>query len=610
MIGIGSNLKYQPNVMAQVTGAALEYYFAERETDAPFGRNPIALTNTTVAGTCTRFNDQGVLETLTSRPSPRKDYDPATLAYQNNLLQSADLSQSPWTQNIGGFWTSSRSSEIANPEGKNQHVTKFVRTSTAATEGLFTRQTGLSMTAGQRAFSIHIFIPAGQGVTDWKFIADWQDAESGQSGTNTAIGSWVRVSATVTVAATRSFIDGSLIINGSTVPPAGFYFYACWAQENAGALLPYKHAITTPIAKYACRGNLFEPAATNSIRNNTMVGAVAGSPGTLPTNWTLSLASGLSQQVVGVGTESGHGYIDLRISGTTAASGQINLGFEAGAVVSATTGQIWAHSVPVKLAAGSLANTSFRVTVDQMNGSGSYVTGGPETVITPTNAGINTQRYSTITAAIANASTAYVRPVLYSSVASGVAIDVTLRIGMPQLERDRVTSIIPTAGSAVTRAADVPPYALLGSLLAGGEYTLAIKARAAANGETGIWRWPVAVQPASGTGANAAGFFFDDPGTDKIVGIVRSGGGDVADLTTTVTVQPNTSFRAALRVRANDFAAAANGGAVATDALGAVPAGVDRLMVGSGDSLWFGWLEYIGVHTRSAANAEISQMSA
>ena len=29
---------------------------------------------------------------------------------------------------------------------------------------------------------------------------------------------------------------------------------------------------------------LVEPAATNSIRNNTMVGAVTGSPGTLPTN--------------------------------------------------------------------------------------------------------------------------------------------------------------------------------------------------------------------------------------------------------------------------------------------------------------------------------------
>jgi hypothetical protein len=54
----------------------------------------------------------------------------------------------------------------------------------------------------------------------------------------------------------------------------------------------------------AAQGLLIEESRTNSIRNNTMVGAVAGTPGTLPTNWSESLG-GVTRQVVGTGTTNG-----------------------------------------------------------------------------------------------------------------------------------------------------------------------------------------------------------------------------------------------------------------------------------------------------------------
>ena len=50
---------------------------------------------------------------------------------------------------------------------------------------------------------------------------------------------------------------------------------------------------------------LLEPQRTNSIRNSSMVGAAAGSPGTLPNNWASALLSGLTQTIVGTGTERG-----------------------------------------------------------------------------------------------------------------------------------------------------------------------------------------------------------------------------------------------------------------------------------------------------------------
>jgi len=65
-----------------------------------------------------------------------------------------------------------------------------------------------------------------------------------------------------------------------------------------------------------CPRLLLEPQRTNSIRNSTMVGAVAGNPGTLPTNWNVSGAVGLTRTIVGVGTELGLQYVDFRFNGT------------------------------------------------------------------------------------------------------------------------------------------------------------------------------------------------------------------------------------------------------------------------------------------------------
>jgi hypothetical protein len=62
------------------------------------------------------------------------------------------------------------------------------------------------------------------------------------------------------------------------------------------------------------QGLLVEEARTNSIRNNSMQGAVAGTPGTLPTNWSESRAAGLTQTVVGTGTQNGIDYIDIRLN--------------------------------------------------------------------------------------------------------------------------------------------------------------------------------------------------------------------------------------------------------------------------------------------------------
>ena len=54
------------------------------------------------------------------------------------------------------------------------------------------------------------------------------------------------------------------------------------------------------------RGILVEISITNRVRNNTMAGVAAGTPGTLPTNWiTFTGVTGLTREIVGTGTSPG-----------------------------------------------------------------------------------------------------------------------------------------------------------------------------------------------------------------------------------------------------------------------------------------------------------------
>lgn len=199
---------------------------------------------------------------------------------------------------------------------------------------------------------------------------------------------------------------------------------------------------------------LLEAQVTNLVRNNTMVGAVAGAPGTLPNNWAKGTTAGWVSSVAGVGTENGINYIDINIAGTATVVGATAIYMEASNSAAAVLDDIMTTSMYISLVAGSLAGVqNFGIGFYEYDSGGIGAASGMVTPVTPT---ATLTRYSS-TRAVVSATAAYYRPTWRcASTDTTTAVNFTVRIGLPQLEKSPFpSSVIKTTTSTQNRNADV-----------------------------------------------------------------------------------------------------------------------------------------------------------
>jgi hypothetical protein len=261
----------------------------------------------------------------------------------------------------------------------------------------------------------------------------------------TSVGNgWYRaeISFTTGTAAASTGSEFGFQSNGTT---AEFLAWGAQFVEGTNAL-PYQQTATRlnrPRVDFSlggCPNLLLEPQRTNTIRNSTNVGAVVGTPGTLPTNWSQYIPS-LTRTIVGTGIENGLKYIDIRLSGTTTDI-QSQIIFDSGISTSASVA--WTQSAYLKLISGTLPLTQLST---RPTGTGLPDYG---TIITVTST--LTRFFNTFTL---GATATAVSPRLYFNHAIGTAIDFTIRIAGTQLELGAYpTTYIPTTSATVTRNSD------------------------------------------------------------------------------------------------------------------------------------------------------------
>lgn len=173
--------------------------------------------------------------------------------------------------------------------------------------------------------------------------------------------------------------------------------------------------------------------ANNMVRNPNANGATAGTPGTVPSNWAYATnTTGLTSTVVGTGVENGIPYLDLRVFGTPGSSGVVSVYFDTPTGIAAATGQTWTASLRAKIAAGSTANISTQIlAIDENSSVPAFVTGGSASISLT-----STMTAFTYTRTLnGGATVAAIRPFIRFSVTSGLAIDITLRLGLPAAEQ-------------------------------------------------------------------------------------------------------------------------------------------------------------------------------
>jgi hypothetical protein len=326
-------------------------------------------------------------------------------------------------------------------------------------------------------------------------------------------------------------------------------------------------------------GFLIEEQRTNSIRNNTMQGAVAGTPGTSPTNWSITTTNAeLVSSVVGTGIEDGIAYIDVNIAGTVTSSRDFDVRFEAIGQVAAVSGQQWTQYFYLRQVGGSQANIAGIFSqANTYTAALAYVNTPLLLAETVTTATLRTQRRPR-TFSLSGGTIAFVAPFIKVTTAASGAVNFTLRIGLPQLELGAfATSPILTTAAAATRLADVASITgtafssfwnqTEGTIVASWDLVLPA---------TGANQF--VARASNNTYSNSNGLLASTTGFPAFS--TASGGVFDGLATAVASMVANTICKSAGAYKANDLAISKDGAAVVTDASATIPSNLTRLDIG------------------------------
>lgn len=359
----------------------------------------------------------------------------------------------------------------------------------------------------------------------------------------------------------------------------------------------------------APRGFLIEGQAVNTIKNSEMVGA---SVGVHPTGWTAGNSNAVATSVTGTGIEDGMPYVDVRWSGTASAAGTTNLEFNASGATDALQNELWCGSFYIRKLSGT-DPTGSKI-LQLIEGNPGYLGSPGSATLTGWNVA-SLRLYRPYAAATTlNAGTTKIRMVLAMAYALSEVVDITVRIGCPQLEGGATTpscyapsSPIPTYGIVATRGVDACSTAFTtwnpteGTVFADFETNMA-----------NATAFVPALAFSDGTTANRTHMSTVITPT-TIGGIMHSVVAGVTEVNLNATPVAGARCKSAYRYRLNDWAICSNGGAIAPDTLAGVLPSVTTLALGVSSTVntptMWRWLRKVSYYPRGLTNTELQAIT-
>lgn len=220
---------------------------------------------------------------------------------------------------------------------------------------------------------------------------------------------------------------------GSALTPGGQAFFTTQGMLNGATF-------TAPVARIS---------GTNQVRNPSAAGAVAGTPGTLPTDWTSfepDVAHGITTTIVSTGTEAGIPYLDLQVAGTatSGAQGSTQINFD---TIGASLGQQWTPCVYARLVAGSNTNVVVNTEFQELDSSSSFLTSDGIFQFYPLSTTLNLDQVC-FSAVTQKSDVAFVTPLVGFTYTVGQSFSITLRLGLPSMDTGSLWSATFTKAAA------------------------------------------------------------------------------------------------------------------------------------------------------------------
>jgi hypothetical protein len=324
----------------------------------------------------------------------------------------------------------------------------------------------------------------------------------------------------------------------------------------------------TPATEFAngvLKGTLIEPARTNSIRNNTMQGAVVGvvgSGGQRPTNWGAANPSGLSEEIVSSTVIDGIEVLTVRVFGTADATANRTIYFDSLTGITASNGQTWTGSFWFSVVNAIDPPSIYSIAQTERTVAGSFIK-QERLALTPSNALTRVIQTRTLDG---GGTVERVQFGIDFSVVNGQSYDFTIRIGLPQMEQSAVaTSVIKTTDTAITQPADVITATGVSGEIGQTEGFVAVEVDTRALGNTGAGRRLISLN--DGTNDNRIEII--KATSDGITYFVVSGTATVVNSTFSSNLSGKLKIIGTFEL--NNFNLYVNGAKVITDTSATVP---------------------------------------